>query len=107
MTLTWNPVYGAMGYTVLYRTVGSTSWSQAGVAANRYDTTWTADGVQWEYEVRTDTGDAVHSAYSGIVSATTHPQTVGGPANIVAKATATATGIPVCDSLGGQDCFEA
>jgi lysophospholipase L1-like esterase len=93
VTLTWDPVYGALGYTVRVRTVGSATWSQAGVSTNRYDTTWTVDGVQWEYQVRTDNGDTVHSAFSGTVSATAHPQTVGGPSTIVA--TATATGINV------------
>jgi lysophospholipase L1-like esterase len=93
VTLTWNPVYGALGYTVRVRTVGSSTWSTAGVSTNRYDTTWTADGMQWEYQVRTDNGDAVHSDYSATTSATAHPQTVGGPSHIVA--TATATGIDV------------
>jgi hypothetical protein len=44
-------------------------------------------------QVRTDNGDAVHSANSSTKSATAHPQTVGGPPNIVA--TTTATGIDV------------
>lgn len=89
VTVTWNAVFGAFGYDVRSRVVGNAAWSEQRVGANRFDTTWTADGVQWEYQVRTDNGDSLRSDWSPLVSATAHPQTAPPPVGIVTRATAT------------------
>jgi hypothetical protein len=54
VTVTWDPVFGALGYTVRSRLVGAVTWNESRASANRFDTTWTVDGMQWEYQVRTD-----------------------------------------------------
>ncbi|MET9359733.1 fibronectin type III domain-containing protein [Streptomyces sp. NPDC006632] len=88
IAVTWNPVFGARGYTVRYRVVGATDWTEVTVPTNRYDTTWTADGWTWEYQVRTDNKTDGTSAWS-MTSATAHPQTAAAPGNIVTRATST------------------
>jgi lysophospholipase L1-like esterase len=88
IVLTWDPVYGAHGFTVRSRIVGSPTWDEIHVSTNRWDTTWTMDGWQWEYQVRTDNGD-LKSDWSPIVSATAHPQTAPPPVGLVTQATAT------------------
>ncbi len=87
--VTWQPVFGARGYRVRSRIVGAAQWNETPVATNRFDTTWTADGVNWEYQVRTDNGGDGRSAWSPTVSAVAHPQTAAPPEKIVTRATAT------------------
>jgi lysophospholipase L1-like esterase len=89
VTVTWDAVYGAIGYTVRSRIVGTTAWTESSVGANGFYTTWTVDGQQWEYQVRTDNGDQLKSGWSATVSATAHPQTAPPPVGITTHATAT------------------
>ncbi|MFE9123472.1 GDSL-type esterase/lipase family protein [Streptomyces sp. NPDC007172] len=86
--VSWNPVFGARGYTVRYRLAGTTEWSEVVVPSNRYDTTWTQDGWTWEYEVRTYNYTDGASSWM-TTSATSHPETAAAPGNIVTRATAT------------------
>ncbi|MFJ9742673.1 fibronectin type III domain-containing protein [Streptomyces sp. NPDC101166] len=86
--VTWQPVFGAHGYTVRSRIAGNAVWSELPVAANRFDTTWTMDGWKWEYQVRTDNGDDGTSAWSPTVSAVADPETAAPPEKIVTRATA-------------------
>ncbi|MGX4695386.1 GDSL-type esterase/lipase family protein (plasmid) [Streptomyces sp. JNUCC 63] len=79
VTVTWDPVYGAFGYDVRSRIAGQTTWSEGRVNSNRTDTTWTVDGIQWEYQVRTVGGDNVKGPWSGTVSAVAHPKTAQPP----------------------------
>ncbi|MFE0771555.1 fibronectin type III domain-containing protein [Streptomyces sp. NPDC058861] len=87
--VTWQPVFGAHGYTVRSRIAGSGAWSELTVPANRFDTTWTADGWKWEYQVRVDNGDDGRSAWSPVVGAVARPETAAPPEKIVTRATAT------------------
>jgi lysophospholipase L1-like esterase len=87
--VTWDAVPGALGYTVRSRLVGLPTWNESHASANRFDTTWTTDGQQWEYQIRTDNGDQLKSGWSGTVTATAHPQTSPPPVGIVTHATAT------------------
>ncbi len=87
--VTWRPVFGARGYTVRSRLVGSGTWQEIPVSTNRFDTTWTADGLNWEYQVRTDNADDGRSEWSATVSAVAHPKTAAPPGKIVTRATAT------------------
>ncbi len=90
IVVTWDPVYGAFGYDVRARLVGAADWGgEHHVTANRYDTTWTTEGQNYEYQIRTDSGGTVKSDWSDIVSATAHPKTAPGPADIVTRPTAT------------------
>jgi len=110
ITVTWTPVFGALGYTVRNRIVGQAAWNESGAGAGRFDTTWTVEGLQWEYQVRTDNGDAVHSDWSAVVSAVSHPQTSPAPVGIVTRATATgidlAWGTPTGPYAGTIDRYE-
>ncbi len=89
ITLKWKPVYGARGYTVRHRIKGSGTWNETPVRAARFDTTWTLDGWEWEYQVRTDNADDGKSGWSETLSATAHPKTAAAPKGIVTRATAT------------------
>ncbi|HEX6342604.1 fibronectin type III domain-containing protein [Umezawaea sp.] len=89
ITVTWDAVFGAYGYTVRSRLKGAADWAGSRAAANRHDTAWTVDGQEWEYQVRTDNGDQVRSDWSPVVSAVAHPLTARGPSDIVTRATAT------------------
>lgn len=88
VVVTWDAVYGARGYTVRSRVVGSANWAESRAGTTRFDTTWTVDGINWEYQVRTDNGDT-QSDWSPVVQATAHPQTAPAPVGIVTHATAT------------------
>ncbi|WP_124278880.1 fibronectin type III domain-containing protein [Streptomyces sp. ADI93-02] len=79
VTVTWNPVYGAFGYDVRSRIAGQSTWGEGRVNSNRTNTTWTVDGIQWEYQVRTVGGDNVKGPWSGTVSAVAHPKTAPPP----------------------------
>ncbi|MFJ9843357.1 GDSL-type esterase/lipase family protein [Kitasatospora sp. NPDC101155] len=90
ITVTWDKVYGARGYTVRSRLAGrGFDWTESTPPANRFDTSWTADGWQWEYQVRTLNATDGESDWSPIVTAVAHPQTAPPPTGIVAHATAT------------------
>ncbi|WNV85826.1 fibronectin type III domain-containing protein [Umezawaea sp. Da 62-37] len=89
VTVTWDAVFGAFGYTVRSRLKGAATWNESRVGANRHDTGWTSDGQEYEYRVRTENGDQAHSDWSAVVSAVAHPETARGPGGIVTRATAT------------------
>ncbi|MET9540482.1 GDSL-type esterase/lipase family protein [Streptomyces sp. NPDC006553] len=80
--VTWDPVFGARGYTVRHRRAGTTKWRTTQVGTNRYDATWTEDGRTWEYQVRTDNGTDGESVWSSTVSVTAHPETAAPPGDI-------------------------
>jgi lysophospholipase L1-like esterase len=88
VTVTWDAVYGALGYTVRSRLVGFPDWTESHASPNRFDSTWTVDGQQRDYQVRTDNVDQ-QSDWSPIRTATAHPQTAPPPVGIVTNATAT------------------
>ncbi|MBQ1009933.1 hypothetical protein KBX53_02995 [Micromonospora sp. M51] len=56
VTVNWPKVFGAHGYTVRSRLVGTTTWNESRVQANRHETLSPKD-LTWEYQVRTDNGD--------------------------------------------------
>ncbi|MFF9645785.1 GDSL-type esterase/lipase family protein [Kitasatospora aureofaciens] len=89
ITLNWEPVFGAHGYTVRHRIKGSGTWNETPVKAARFDTTWTLDGWEWEYQVRTDNGEDGKSEWSHTVGGVAHPKTAAAPKGIVTRATAT------------------
>ncbi|MFI2241193.1 fibronectin type III domain-containing protein [Streptomyces chrestomyceticus] len=89
ITLNWKPVFGARGYTVRHRIKGSGTWNETPVRAARFDTTWTRDGWEWEYQVRTDNAGDGKSGWSETLSDTAHPKTAAAPTGIVTRATAT------------------
>ncbi|MFG2936708.1 fibronectin type III domain-containing protein [Streptomyces sp. NPDC048282] len=109
ITLTWDKVYGARSYTVRYRVAGA-NWTETTVQTNRYDTVWTKDGWQWEYQVRTDNATDGQSDWSPVVTAVAHPQTAPPPVGIVTHATATgvdiAWGAPTGDYTDTIDRYQ-
>lgn len=88
ITVTWSKVFGARAYTVRSRVVGS-NWTESSQSMNRFDTSWTKDGWQWEYQVRTDNATDGQSDWSPIVTAVAHPETAPPPVGIVTDDTAT------------------
>ncbi|GKT94899.1 fibronectin type III domain-containing protein [Colletotrichum tofieldiae] len=78
IALMWNSVYGALGYDVRSRTDNDSSWNESRTDVNRYDSTWTQEGQEYHYQVRTYNGDKLTSAWSKEVSAISHPKTASG-----------------------------
>ncbi|MCN9244377.1 fibronectin type III domain-containing protein [Streptomyces sp. RY43-2] len=76
--VTWDKVYGARGYDVRHRRVGTDTWTLTPASAPRFDEIWTVDGEQWEYQVRVDDGDT-ETPWSPTVDAVAHPKTAPGP----------------------------
>lgn len=81
--VTWDEVFGARGYDLRQRRAGTTKWITQSIPSNRWDTTFTTEGVDWEYQVRSSAGDAVKSSWSMIYTATSTRNTVRSPRNIV------------------------
>jgi hypothetical protein len=79
--VTWDMVFGAYGYDVRVRLKGLQDFDIAHVTTARYDTLWTENDWEWEYQVSTQMGDYV-SEWSPIVSAVAHPKTPARPPNI-------------------------
>lgn len=86
LVVTWNPVFGAYGYTVRSRLVGQPRWNEFRIGTNRYDNGWVLDGQQMEAQVRTDNGDQ-QSDWSPVVSVTVRPRTAPGPTNVLTLTT--------------------
>lgn len=82
VTVTWDAVYGAMGYDVKYRSRGDSNWDAALVQTNRYDTTLANDGQVFEYMIRTNNGEELKSEWSKIASAVAHPMVAAAPRDI-------------------------
>ena len=61
ITVTWNEVYGAMGYDIQYQVIGTGVWNTWSVTENRYDTSDVLDGWEIEFMIRTSNGDTVKS----------------------------------------------
>jgi hypothetical protein len=61
ITVTWDKVYGAMGYDIQYQIVGTGTWNTWSTTSNRYDTSEVLDGWVVEFMIRTSNGDTVKS----------------------------------------------
>lgn len=82
IALTWDPVYGALGYDIKCRyKAGFPGWEDASAGANRYDKTNTNEGDVWQFMVRTQNGDALKSEWSEVVEAIAHPKLAAGPSH--------------------------
>jgi lysophospholipase L1-like esterase len=103
VTVTWHAVYGALGYSVRNRLVGQTDWGVARTGMNAFYTTWTIDGLEWEYQVCTQNGDSMASAWTSIASAVSHPQTPSPPTRITTGATSTGIDISWVAPSGAYD----
>jgi hypothetical protein len=104
VTVTWDAVYGAMGYELQNRLVGVDTWNTWSTTFNRYDTSWVLDGWEYEFRIRMSNGDAVKSDWSDIISAVCHPQTPPAPTDILTGATA--TGVDISWAPCGHDITE-
>ncbi|MFI6272388.1 GDSL-type esterase/lipase family protein [Micromonospora zamorensis] len=107
LKVTWDAVFGAHGYTVRSRLVGSADWSESRASANRHDTL-SPHGLKWEYQVRTDNGDtddqksAWTSPTAPVVASPTAPP---GPFPIVTRATSTGFDITWGETVGAVERF--
>ncbi|KAK1470408.1 fibronectin type III domain-containing protein [Colletotrichum tamarilloi] len=81
----WNPVYGAIGYDVRIRNNDNLPWKESRADVAQYNSTWTQEGQEYQYQVRTFNGEGLRSAWSHTVSATAHPKTAPGPRKIITK----------------------
>ncbi|MEU1680408.1 GDSL-type esterase/lipase family protein [Micromonospora zamorensis] len=107
LKVTWDAVFGAHGYTVRSRLVGSAEWGESRAATNRHDTL-SPHGLKWEYQVRTDNGDtddqksAWTSPTAPMVASPTAPP---GPAQIVTRATSTGFDITWGETVGAVERY--
>ncbi|KAK2009271.1 fibronectin type III domain-containing protein [Colletotrichum eremochloae] len=85
VAVTWDAVYGALGYDVRSCIGTSSLWIETRTESNRYDFTCTQEGLEYHYQVRTYNGDGLVSAWSKVVSAISLPKPASGPGDIVAK----------------------
>ncbi|WP_433553333.1 SGNH/GDSL hydrolase family protein [Micromonospora zamorensis] len=91
VTVNWPKVFGAHGYTVRSRLVGTTTWNESRVQANRHETLSPKD-LTWEYQVRTDNGDTDDQKSDWSLPptrATANPTAPPGPTGIITQPTAT------------------
>ncbi|TQS33006.1 hypothetical protein Golomagni_06662 [Golovinomyces magnicellulatus] len=85
VAVTWDPIFGAMGYDVRQRIKGF--------------------GITWEYEVRTSAGDHAKGSWSAIVSAVSRRDTLPAPKTI--SVNPTTSGIDLSwTPVGGADLYE-
>ncbi|KAF4849544.1 hypothetical protein CGCSCA4_v004303 [Colletotrichum siamense] len=72
ITVVWDRVYGALGYDVRCRSDKTSEWELWRKDTNRHDTMGVEDGVEYQYQVRTNNGlmrgKDVLSGWSPIVS---------------------------------------
>ncbi|KAK2025539.1 SGNH hydrolase [Colletotrichum zoysiae] len=85
VAVTWDAVYGALGYDVRSRAGTGSPWSESRTEPNRYDSTCTREGVEYHYQVRTYNGDSLVSAWSKVASAISRPKPASGPGEVVAE----------------------
>ncbi|KAJ0160586.1 hypothetical protein CTA2_7712 [Colletotrichum tanaceti] len=77
IAVTWDPVYGALGYDVRSHTDDDddgSPWDESRTAVSRFDSTGTEEGQEYQYQVRTYNGDHLTSAWSRVASAVAHPK---------------------------------
>ena len=89
IAVTWDAVYGAFGYDLRMRVVGTEEWEYCHARSNRLDATLCTRGQAWEFQVRTSGGDSVKGPWSDSASAVPDTETVPPPKNIVTHATET------------------
>ncbi|KAJ6779723.1 hypothetical protein PWT90_02066 [Aphanocladium album] len=105
VAVTWDPIFGAMGYDVRQRIKGFGDWQEGHTGSNRFDTTLTVAGLTWEYQVRTSAGDHAKGQWSGLVSAVSRRDTLPAPDNIIVSPTA--SGIDLSwSAVGGANLYE-
>ncbi|KAK6218370.1 fibronectin type III domain-containing protein [Colletotrichum tabaci] len=85
IAVTWDSVYGALGYDVRSHADDGSPWDESRTAVSRFDSIWTEEGQEYQYQVRTYNGDHLTSAWSRVASAVAHPKTASGPRSIVTK----------------------
>ncbi|KAF2671363.1 hypothetical protein BT63DRAFT_370985, partial [Microthyrium microscopicum] len=88
VTITWDSVFGAFGYDIISTNVKAGTSQTLTLGTNRWDTTWTEDGWEWQYQVRTNNGPSCISAWTGVVTATAKSKTPPPPGNVVTSPTA-------------------
>lgn len=87
--ITWDAVYGALGYDLQRRRAGERDWALTRTDSNRVDWQGLREGQVAECRVRTSGGDYLKSSWSNSVFAVAHPQTAPPPINMVTHATST------------------
>lgn len=85
VSVRWDRVYGAIGYDVRIRNNGNLPWNESRADVAQYNSTWTQEGQEYQYQVRTFNGESLRSAWSSTVSTIAHPKTAPGPRNIITK----------------------
>lgn len=105
VVVTWDPIFGALGYDVRQRLAGTSDWQEGGTGSNSFYTTFTLAGMKWEYQVRTSAGNSAKGSWSGIVSAVARRDTLPPPETI----TVTPTGSSIdmsWSAVAGADLYE-
>ncbi|KAF9872073.1 fibronectin type III domain-containing protein [Colletotrichum karsti] len=87
IAVTWDHVYGAIGYDVRSRNSDDSEWDYWRKTSNRHDTMNVQDGVKYEYQIRTyngeSSGEEVTSEWSPVAAAVASPKAAPGPTDII------------------------
>ncbi|EAQ90467.1 hypothetical protein CHGG_02402 [Chaetomium globosum CBS 148.51] len=89
IVVSWEHVYGALGYDFQHRLVDDDEWATTHLDCNRYYWPPLWDGQVVECRVRTSGGDNFKSPWSNVSAAVARPETPPPPSNMVTRATAT------------------
>ena len=89
IVVSWNSVYGALGYDFQHRLVGDQEWATTHMNCNRYYWPPLQKGQVVECRVRTSGGDNLKSPWSNVSAAVAKPETPPPPSNMLTHATTT------------------
>ncbi|QDP86030.1 T9SS type A sorting domain-containing protein [Chryseobacterium sp. SNU WT5] len=89
VTLNWNDISGATGYTLQFRATGSSTWQSFDTTASVLDLSGLTTGITYQWQVKTKCSSSSSSAYAGgsdFTSETdTPPDTCAAPASASAS----------------------
>ncbi|KFY44339.1 hypothetical protein V494_01523 [Pseudogymnoascus sp. VKM F-4513 (FW-928)] len=103
--VSWDAVYGAHGYDIREGWTGIGDWTESRSSSNAFYKNWVFDGNSLDYEVRTNNGNGLVSAWTAAQTVVAHPSTINGPPNI--HTAGDANGISVWwDSAEGATSYQ-
>ncbi|KAK4153261.1 carbohydrate esterase [Chaetomidium leptoderma] len=89
ITITWDAIYGAIGYDLERRFPGERDWGLTHVDCSQYDWRHLQRHQAVECRVRASGGDNLKSPWSNVASAVAYPSTAPPPTNVLTHATPT------------------
>ncbi|MEM6377043.1 MAG: S8 family serine peptidase [Bacteroidota bacterium] len=82
-SIDWNDVAGVVDYTVRWRAIGTSTWSQGNITSSGGAFSNLTPGTNYETQVRANCGSVGSSAFTNSVNFTTDPVSSGGCNDVV------------------------